>query len=188
MAPLELNPYERIPRDKPQSGGLPWRLFSFAIFLLIISCAAYLGLKFGYGPLLTNQIEQLDGDLADLSAQIPEAQRASFVQLYSQIANLQSMLGSHVTTASLFSILERNTHTGVSYSSMDLGVAEGRLSLEGFARSYEVLAQQLGAFEQVPEVEEAYVAESQLAEGRVRFRIVMQISPLLLRPYSGAAN
>lgn len=186
MAPLELNPYERIPRDKPQTGGLPWRLFSFALFLLILACAAYFGLKFGYSPLLLNRVEQLDVDIEELSGLIPEAERAGFVQLYSQIANLQSVLGRHVMLASLFPILERNTHTGVSFSSFDLSIPESRLAIEGSARSYEVLAQQLGALEQVPQVEKAYVAESQLAEGQVRFRIVIQFTPSLFKANQGA--
>lgn len=177
MAPLELNPYERIPRDKPQTGGLPWRLFSFALFLLILSCAAYFGLAFGYSPLLVNRVEQLDSDIDELSSQIPEAERTGFVRLYSQIANLQSVLNKHVMLASLFPIIERNTHASVSFSSFDVSVVESRLAIEGFARSYEVLAQQLGAFEQVPQVEKAYIAESQLSDGQVRFRIVIQLFP-----------
>lgn len=182
MAPLELNPYERLPREAPQSGGLPWRMFSFTIFLLIIACAAYFGLRFGYTPLLSSRIDQLDTDLAELGQQIPEQQQNEFVQLYSQITNLQSVLKRHVISSVVFQLLERNTHTDVFYSNIDLSIVDNRLSLEGFARSYEVLAQQLGAWENAREVEKSYVAESQLIEGRVRFRMIIQLTPSLLIP------
>ncbi|MDO8601534.1 MAG: hypothetical protein Q7R62_00165 [bacterium] len=182
MAPLEINPYERVARQPQQSGGLPWRLFSFAFFLLIVACGVYLGLKFGYAPILSNRIEQLDRDLATLSEQIPEEQQKGFIQLYSQIVNLQSVLQKHVMVSVIFPILEKNTHTEVSYSNFDLNILENRLSLEGFARSYAVLAQQLEAWTNVAQVEKSYVAESQLTEGRVRFRMVLQFSPSLFKP------
>ncbi len=186
MAPLELNnPYERMPREQQQSGGLPWRLFSFSLFLLIVACIAYLGLRFGYAPILDNRIQQLDGDLVSLSQEIPENERTGFIQLYSQIVNLQTVLGRHVMPSIVFSLIERNTHTAVSYSHFDLSVAENRLTLEGSARSYEVLAQQLAAWMNVREVEKSYVAESQLNEGRVRFRMVLQFSPSFLAPRAG---
>jgi hypothetical protein len=183
MAPLELNPYERLPREQQQSGGLPWRLFSFALFLLIVACGAYLGLKFGYAPILESHIAQLDEEIDSLSAQIPEEQQDGFIQLYSQLANLQSVLGKHVMTSVIFPIIESSTHTDVFYSSFDLSVAESRISIEGTARSYEVLAQQLEAWTNVKEVEKSYVAESQLSEGRVRFRMVIQFVPSLFTPY-----
>ncbi len=182
MAPLELNPYERMPREEVSTGGLPWRLFSFSLFLLILACGIYLGLKFGYAPLLNHRIEQLDADITTLAEQIPEAQRTSFIQLYSQLVNLQSVLKTHVMTSGIFTILERNTHTGIFYTNFDLNVAEGRLSTEGFASSYAVLAQQLEAWTNVSQVEKSYVAESQLVEGRVRFRIVLEFMPSFFVP------
>lgn len=185
MAPLELNSYERMPREQQKTGGLPWRMFSFALFLLILAAGAYLGLKFGYSPILENRISQLDGDLATLSEQIPEAQRVGFIQLYSQLANLQSILQKHVMTSVVFPLLERNTNTSVSYTNFDLSVPDNRLSIEGFARSYEILAQQLGAWERVPQVEKSYIAESQASEGRVRFRMVLQFVPSLFSPRAG---
>lgn len=184
MAPLELNPYERLPREQQQSGGLPWRLFSFSLFLLIVACGAYLGLKFGYAPILESQIAGLDEEIDTLSGQIPEEQRNGFIQLYSQLANLQSVLGKHIMTSVVFPLLEKSTHTDVYYSNFDLSVAENRLAIEGTARSYEVLAQQLDAWTNVKEVEKSYVAESQLSEGRVRFRMVLQFVPSLFTPYS----
>jgi len=188
MAPLELNPYERLPREQQQSGGVPWHLFSFSLFLLIIACGIYLGLKFGYAPILSSRVEQLDADLLTLSEQIPEAQREGFIQLYSQMANLQSVLDKHVMTSLIFPLLERNTHADVYYSSFDLSTGEGRLSLEGFARSYEVLAQQLGAWAGIKEVEKSYIAESQFTEGRVRFRIVLQFAPSFFTPNAQVAR
>lgn len=182
MAPLELNPYERLPREQQQSGGLPWHLFSFALFLLIVACGAYLGLAFGYAPILSNRIEQLDAELVTLGEQIPEDQRNGFIQLYSQIANLQSMLKRHVMASALFPVIEKNTHVNVFYSNFDLSVPENRIALEGSASSYEVLAQQLEAWTKVKEIEKSYIAESQLSEGRVRFRLVLQFIPAFFTP------
>jgi hypothetical protein len=187
MAPLEMNPYERMPRDQQETGGLPWRLFSLSFLLLIIACAVYLGLKFGYEPILSSRVNQLDIDLADLGAQIPEEQQAEFIRLYSQISNLQSVLKRHVMTSVVFPMIERNTHTEVSFTNFDLSVSENRLAIEGFARSYEVLAQQLEAWTNVKEVEKSYVAESQLTEGRVRFRMVLQLSPTFFLPNNRVA-
>lgn len=187
MAPLELNPYERMPREQQETGGLPWRLFSFSFFLFVIACAVYLGLRFGYAPILSSRVDELDAELAALGEQIPEQQQAEFIQLYSQISNLQAVLKKHVMTSVVFPMIERNTHTDVTFTNFDLSVPESRLAIEGFARSYEVLAQQLGAWQNVREIEKSYVSESQLAEGRVRFRMILQLTPSVFTPYNRVA-
>lgn len=171
-----------MPREQDPGGGLPWRLFSFALFLLIVACGMYLGLKFGYGPILNNRIEDLDADLAALSEQIPKTEQENFISLYSQLINLQGVLRKHVMASVVFPILEKNTHTGVSYTNFDLSMSDRRLSIEGLARSYEVLAQQLEAWSKVPQVTKSYVAESQQSEGRVRFRMVLMFSSNFFTP------
>ena len=182
MAPLELNSYERLPNEPQQTGGLPWRLFTFSIFLFILACGVYLGLKFGYTPILNSRVEQLDTDLEGLVSKISETDRTNFTNLYSQLVNLQGVLAKHLMPSVVFPVLESNTHASVYYTTFELNAAERRLSLEGFARSYEVLAQQLEAWAKVAVVSKSYITESQASAGQVHFRMVLNFKPSFFTP------
>ncbi len=174
--PLPTSPYEQLSKEST-GAPWPWKMFSFTAFIVAAVVVIYFGLAFGYGPYLRHHIDGLNTELADLSSQIPTADQDNFISFYSQLVNVQSILSHHVSASGLFPILERNTHARVYFTTFDLSVTDRRLSLEGVASSYQTLSEQLDAFSKVPEITKYLVSESQLVDGRVRFRVLLFFTP-----------
>lgn len=166
---------ERLP------ASWPWRLFLFSFFIFAAVAIVYFGLSLGYEPFLNKQVAKRDGEIAQLSAAVPEADQENFIKFYSQLANLEEILNKHIIASNAFPFLEKNTNKQVYYNILDFSAAERRLTLDGIAQSYDVLAQQLEAFNQAPEVERFLVNESQLSDGQVRFRASLYLAPQILK-------
>ena len=69
----------------------------------------------------------------------------------------------------------------MSYDTVFLDTKNRELILEGIAESYAVLAEQLQALHQAPEAASYTLSQSQTAEGRVRFRIVVALVDNILK-------
>jgi len=161
--------------------GLPWRLFIFSLVLFSFAVLGYFGLRFGYSAYLEARLRLVDSQIADLARQIPKEQQDAYLGFYSQTVNLQTLLSRHVLASKIFPLLEANTNQGVFYARFDLNVTEKKLSVDGFARSYEILAQQLEAYRQLASLENSTVSESKLADGRVSFRATLNLKPEIFK-------
>ncbi len=166
---------EKLTQEK-LSVGWPWRLFSFSFLIILAAGVIYFGLAFGYKNFLNNRIGEVDSEIQQLSESVPQEQQDKLVEFYGQLANLQGLLNKHVISSNIFPILERNTNQGVFYNSAEFKMTDRRLSLEGIANSYQVLSQQLEAFNRAPDVERVIVNESYLSGGRVAFRLFLVFS------------
>jgi hypothetical protein len=151
--------------------GWPWRLFLFSLLVLVVVGVLYVGLESGYKIYLNDQIGRQDQAIEELSQSISAEDQEKFIAFYSQLANLQALLDNHQVTAGIFPFLEEKTNRFVYYDFVDFKPAERKLVLEGVALSYEVLAQQLEAFNRAREVEGLVVQESQSVGNRVQFRL-----------------
>lgn len=149
--------------------GWPWRMFVFTLVIFLAAVFGYLGLTFGYKPYLQSSIANVESELNSLVLQVSSDSQKSFVEFYSQIANLKSLLGKHVLTSKIFPLLEAYTHQKSVYSSVTLVVEERTLRIEGFAESYQVLAAQLALYEQAPWVEKVVLDNSSLSDKTVKF-------------------
>ncbi len=161
---------EKLNQEK-LSVGWPWRLFSFSFLVILASGVIYFGLAFGYKNFLNDRISNIDSEIQQLSESIPQEQQDKLIKFYRQLANLQGLLNKHITSSNIFPVLEKNTNEGVFYNSAELKTVDRRLALEGVANSYQVLSQQLEAFNRLPDVEKVIVNESYLSGGRVAFRL-----------------
>lgn len=179
MAQYNQNFAEVSPEKLPT--GWPRRFLIFALALLVVSLLTYAGLSFGYRPYLQNQIAAADQAVNQLAASVPVSDQEKLVAFYSQILNLKSVLDNHIIASKILPFLERNTNRRVYYSRLDVDVNQRSLSLEGVAENYEILAQQLEAFNQAGEVERFLINESQLAEGRARFKVLIILSPAMFK-------
>ncbi|OGY63091.1 MAG: hypothetical protein A2745_01585 [Candidatus Harrisonbacteria bacterium RIFCSPHIGHO2_01_FULL_44_13] len=166
---------ERLPT------GWPWRLFLFSFLLFAATVVSYFGLSLGYKPFLNRQIAGKEAEVNQLAAAVPEAEQENFIRFYSQLANLEKVLNNHVVSSALFPFLERNTNVQIYYNILDFSASEKRLTLDGVAQNYDILAQQLEAFTQAKEVERFLINESQLSEGKIRFRVSLFLAPQVLR-------
>lgn len=159
----------------------PWRLFLAALIILAIAILYYAGLAFGYKTYLNNRIESKDAEIAELAAAIPKDDQARLIRFYTQLQSLKNLLDQHVINSKILPFLEKNTNKSVFYNKLDLDVAQRSLDLDGVAASYQILAQQLEAFKQAPEVERYLINNSQYNQGVVRFAISVILKPELLK-------
>lgn len=159
--------------------GWPWRFFLFSILIAATACVVAFGLAFGYRPFLESNLAQQDANIKELGAVVPQAQQEEFIRFYSQLANLEGVLKRHVTASPFFGFLEGRTNTEVAFTSLELRVPERKAVLEGVARDYATLAEQLQAFSTAPEVAGMIVNDSNASDGRVRFRLTLTLVPAM---------
>jgi hypothetical protein len=144
--------------NSPVSIGTPWRLFVFSLLLFAFSLLVYFGLKVGYENYLQSRSQALDQNLAQLSNSISQQDQQQFINIYSQIVNLKSVLSSHLFTANVFPFLEQNTLPQVFYTEAKFTGYTGTLELSGQAASLQMLAEQLSQFEKAPELSGAVLS------------------------------
>ncbi|MCH7759769.1 hypothetical protein IID20_05450, partial [Patescibacteria group bacterium] len=113
------------------SVGWPWRLMFFSIFILILSLFIYFGLRFGYNNFLDDNLAVLEEDINRLSGEVTEEDQERFVNFYSQLVNLKTILEEHPFSSKIFNFLEENTITTVSFSEASVSITERTLSLRG---------------------------------------------------------
>lgn len=182
MPQYEQNLTEQFGSEK-LSVGWPWRLFVFSLVLLAISLITYVGILFGYKPFLQNQIELKDKEINRLADTVSKTDQEQLTKFYSQLLNLKSILDQHIVTNKILPFLEKNTNKSVFYTKLSAKAGDYSLTLEGFADSFEILAQQLEAFRQAKEVNRFIINESQLVEGRVRFKLTAFLMPTMFKQW-----
>ena len=144
--------------------GWPWRLFVAAFAVFLATVLGYIGITFGYQPYLREQIQQKTNEIEQLSASIPKADQDQFINFYSQLVNLKSILDSHVVASPIFVFLERVAHPRVYFANAGVKFREGELELNGLAESYVAITEQLEVFNQTPEIDRFVISQTQLGE------------------------
>lgn len=162
--------------------GWPWRLMLAMLVVFLAAILVYLGLAFGYKPFLTNSVQDLEGELESFSAQLSSEQKENFVNFYSQVTNLQKLLRSHILVSKIFPILESLTHKDVTYSTFNLSVVDKTLTIEGIARNYQALAQQLALYESSPEITLVILDSAKSTGSVVLFRVKVVWKPEVFKP------
>ena len=150
---------------EPLSIGWPWKMFVFVGIIFAFSVLSYIGLSFGYKPYLESSIQNIESEFNSLSLQIESKNQKNFVEFYSQVANLKSLLASHVQTSKVLPLLEQSTHPQVSYSAINLLVKDRSLAIDGYAASYE----------QATWVDRVILNSSAVSDKTVRFSIKLNI-------------
>ncbi|OGY57111.1 MAG: hypothetical protein A3E61_02335 [Candidatus Colwellbacteria bacterium RIFCSPHIGHO2_12_FULL_43_12] len=150
-------------------------MFVFVGIIFAFSVLSYIGLSFGYKPYLESSIQNIESEFNSLSLQIESKNQKNFVEFYSQVANLKSLLASHVQTSKVLPLLEQSTHPQVSYSAINLLVKDRSLAIDGYAASYDVLAAQLASYEQATWVDRVILNSSAVSDKTVRFSIKLNI-------------
>ncbi len=176
---------EELKRAGKLPVGWPWRLLVFTIIVFGVMVAGYLGMSMGYKPYLNLRIKSLDAKIINLSQVIGEEQQKNLETTYSQLINIQNLLNSRITPSKLFDFLEKNTHSQIYYLALNLSLMEKSIKLEGVVSNYGVLAQQLGLFQRIPEIERVFLEDSRILEaGSIRFSIRLIFKPELLKQIS----
>jgi hypothetical protein len=167
----------QIPTDEKMPSGFPRRFLFFSFLLFLAVLLVYFGLTFGYKPALNRSIENLEGELDNLSAQITSEQQDNLIRVHSQITNITKLFSNHVFASKMFSVIEKNTENRVAYKSLDIDVPSMEITLEGIAGSYDDLVSQLAIYEQAKEIERVVLQSSKLEGTAVSFRVGITLAP-----------
>ena len=165
----------RVPGREVLPSGAPRKFLTFSFFLFLLVALTYFGLSVGYKAYLNRDIDKLEGALNDLRFEVPQEEQDELVSFFSQVANIKKVLDEHVIASNFFSVLEKNTHSKIAYTNMDLSVADRKIGLSGVAADYDALVTQLAIFESVPEIERIVLDNSQRNEGVVAFRVTLTV-------------
>jgi hypothetical protein len=134
-------------RTPKWSSGL--LVFSIGIFLLMV--AIYFMMTVGYEPYLNAQIAPLQQKMDAASKSISADQESAFLNFYSEVSNLQTLLKNHIAFTPFFAWLEKNTEANVYYSHIVFSSGT-QASLTVDAKTQNDLDQQIAIFESAPEV------------------------------------
>lgn len=158
--------------------GWSWRLLVFTSVIFGIALLSYVGMAFGYVPVLERQIADLDARARDLSQRVSADDQKNLAKFYSQLVNLKALLGNHVAGSKFIALVERNTNQNVFYTKVLFTSTDRQAELEGMARNYAELVKQMEAYRQMKEVERFFLVESQIIEGGgIRFKAKLFLAP-----------
>ena len=170
---------EQLSREPPKTPGWSFGLLMFSAGLLFITLLVYFGLTLGYEPYLNGQISHLNAQIDAESKSISPADETHLITLYSEIANLKNILGSHVEFSQFLSWLEKNTEANVTYSQLSLSNGN-QISLTGSAAAEADVNQQIAIFEAAPEVKTVSLSNVTLSAptGQWQFNVTLVMNSL----------
>lgn len=159
--------------------GWPWQFLLFSLFLFLASVLVYFGLSSGYTAFLNSEIRKIDGQLGALGQRVTEEEQAKFINFYSQLNNLHTLLQSHTGLGKVFDFLEKNSVAKVSISSADFSVSDRTVTVNAAADSFAILAAQISAYEKSPLVESVSLENVRSSGTSAQFTATLVLKPEL---------
>ena len=161
--------------------GWPKRFVFFGSLVFALIFIIYLGLSFGYQAYLDKQIAGVRSQLDSLSRQVTAEQRDDLATLYSQVANIRTLLGGHTLASGVFDMLQAVTSERVVYTNFELSVPDRKVNLTGIAASYDDLVSQLALFETTDVIESYSLENSEITDSVVRFLATITLKENVLK-------
>lgn len=172
----------QLPAGASRSGVIPWKALIFSGAILGATFIVYLGLAFGYKPFIEASIANGEARIAELDQTAPKSEtEAKFVQFYSQLTNISSLLASHTAVSQLFNTLETSTMADFGFAGMSIDVPGRIMSASGFAGSYQTLAGQISLYEGISGIGKVALSSARLADEFVRFELRADFTPEFFR-------
>lgn len=162
---LPASAIDQLSRNPVGTPGWSGRLLMFSSTLFFLSLSAFFGLNFGYKPYLDRQADRLDNESRIASQEIAAGEQVKVVDFYSQLANLEKILKSHVYASQAFAFFENTTLPRIYFSKLDFNAPTRRANLTGMAESVEDVTKQVQLFQGRPEVESATFSNVTLLAG-----------------------
>ena len=116
-----------------------------------------------------------------LSRQVTAEQRDDLATLYSQVANIRTLLGDHTLASNVFDMLQAVTSEHVVYTNFELSVPDRKVNLTGAAASYDDLVSQLALFETTDVIESYSLENSEINGSVVRFLVTVTLKEEVLK-------
>ncbi|MEK7612166.1 MAG: hypothetical protein AAB407_02400 [Patescibacteria group bacterium] len=160
-----------------------WRLMLFMSFVFGVFVVSYFGLAFGYKAFLSAQIVKAEEELALLASEVSQTESEQFLQFQYQIINLQKLLQNHVFASRISPLVEASTNQRVFYTSMSFDSGQGKVALKGSADTYQILAEQLEAYQRMTGALDYQITNTQIGEkGRITFEATITLDPKTFKP------
>ncbi|GIW65311.1 MAG: hypothetical protein KatS3mg093_290 [Candidatus Parcubacteria bacterium] len=121
-------------------------------FVLITVLAFYFGLNFGFKNYLNSQINKFDVESKKIAQSISEGDQNKLMLFYSQATNISKLLKNRKTISQVFSWLEKNTISDVSFNKFNLNKIGNQINLGGIAKSKESALNQILVFQSSPDI------------------------------------
>lgn len=150
--PLPEQIIDKLSREPAQTPGWSSNLLMFSGTIFLIGMAVYIGVVFGYKPYLQKQVANLDNQIRTFSQQISPDEQNKLVSFYSQVVNLQGILGRHVVSSQMFEWLEKNTEGNIYYTKLNLLTPSSQLNLTGVSKTADDFSKQMIIFQNDPSV------------------------------------
>lgn len=179
---------EQLGRESPRTPGWSGQLLMFSSTVFFICLLIYFGVTYGYEPYLQSQVESQKRDIQTFGQKIPLEKQAQLVGFYSQVANLEKIFRGHVIDSPIFEWLEKNTQVNVYFDKASLDVPNGKLSLNGKARTMNDVNQQLAIFQSQPEVQKMIVSSVNFSKGLWEFSSALIFDPVYFSPASSTSK
>jgi hypothetical protein len=159
------------------SVGFPWKMLMFSAVLFGFFLLSYLGMKFGYETYLNGQVVAIGKQVTALENQVGQTEQKGFVEFYSQLSNLETVLNRHKFGGNIFSFLEANTLPSVYYTSATFSAGENSVAISGVATTIEDLVQQLSILQSAPNVDRAVLSKMGFTQDKkVNFDVVIGLN------------
>ncbi len=152
MPQLGTDAVSRLSAPPAREQGGAWKLLMFMAFVFAVFVVSYLGLTFGYARYVENRIATAAERLNALGSEVAPAQQEQLLAFEFRLVNLKNLLARHTALTPVLTLIENNTHQRVYYRAFDVSVGEKRINIQAVADSYDVMAEQLAAFEAMPAV------------------------------------
>jgi len=159
----------------------PWQLLIFSLAILGVTLASYFGMVFGLMPYLNSQLNGVNAQIDNLEKTVNKQQQENLINLYSQLTNIQDLLGSHVASSALFDDLEKNTYSQIYYTRLSLSLIENKLEIQGIAPNFNVLSQQLDSFKKSPLLGNVLLESAKSTTDGISFLIQAVLGPNALK-------
>lgn len=142
------------------------------------------GATFAYQLILGSVRDQKAEALAAAEASISRATVDEFLRLHNRLNATEVLLDDHIAASQYLDVLETLALQTVSFDSMELAVASGRVgvvAMDGRARSFNALAAQSAAFAAEKRIKRAIFSDIGAGEtGLVSFSLTAELDPALL--------
>lgn len=179
--PLPQNVTEQLSRVPVRAQGVSAQLLMLTSLIFFISLASYVGLKYGYQPYLDKKIKELDASIATDKQKISPTDQANFINFYSQLTNLKTLLSKHVSGLRFFEWLEKNTQVNVYFQNMTFNFPLGTINLIGQARSINDIGEQVSVLSQLPEVKKVNLTGITSSQNKLwQFNLLVTVDPQLI--------
>lgn len=186
--PLPQKVIEQLGREPPETPGWSGQLIMFSGTIFFIVILLYVGLAFGYGPYYDSALKKVSDEKSEISKQISIDRQNQLITFYSQLANLDKILKSHIVTSPIFTWFEKNTQKNIYFERFSLSLANDQVELSGFGKSIDDVNQELAIIESSQDVKKMDVSSISNENGSWKFQLRLYFDPTFFKNFTFAAG